>query len=795
LKALLVGVTAESESIVTRALGTYGHDQIVVVEGAAALELLRTSSPALVIVQAPLVDMTGAQFCHRARACLEGRDAIILVITGGVDELQSVLDAGATDLHATSLGAAALEIRVRIAERLVAEHAKLRDRELRFRRLFESGVAGVTISDLDGNFKEANDAFLRMLGYTHEEMVEGKLNWGVISPLDRLVSDTEDRIQLRATGFLPLRERDYIHKDGRHIAALEGSAMLEGTPDCISYVADISVRKREVEALRASEMQYRALFDHSPLPKYLYDHETLRFVAVNAATIRGYGYSREEFLRMTLDDIRSPEDPPKVEVSLEAHGLEATRSERHRRKDGSPLDVEVTVRKFDLGPRPCGLAVAVDVTNRNRMEDQLRQSQKMEAIGSLAGGVAHDFNNLLSVILGYGELLATDFMPGDPMRGDLQEILRAARCAADLTRQLLAFSRHQMLQPRVLDLNSAIEVVAKMLRRVVGEDVELSVLSGPDLGWVTADPGQIEQILMNLAVNARDAMPKGGKLTIETSNVEIDSTDALTRPEIKPGSYVVLAVSDTGGGMSPATRDRVFEPFFTTKEKGKGTGFGLSTVFGIVQQSGGSVFVESALGKGTTFTVYLPRADLAAGPSAVAVPENPTQRGTETILLVEDEEPVRAVVRTILQRQGYAVLAAESGGDALLICEQHKGPIDVLLTDVVMPRMSGRELSERLGPLRPDMKVLLMSGYTDDSILQHGVLHSDVAFLQKPITPETLSRKLREVIDSAPQAGRGRPASAAFKGPSAYERRSDTDIEATSGTFGVLDPKGPRKAG
>ncbi len=353
MKVLLAGMGQDSARIVGGVLGARGHEQLVAARGARALELAEAHSPELIIVDDDLGDMTAAEFCRRTRARAQGVDAVILVITNHNSELPAVLDAGATDFHTTALGPAALETRVLIAERLVQRHAHLRDREARFRRLFESGVAGVTIADLDGNFKEANEAFLHMLGYTQADTIGGKLNWGTITPLDRLVPDSEAREQLRATGFLPLREREYVHKDGHHVAALVGSAMLDGTNECISYVADISERKRIELALRTSEEQYRILFEHSPFVKFLYDQDTLRILAVNEAAVHNYGYSRAEFLEMTLANLRPEEDRAKflAHMSTVNHdpGSATPGVWRHRKKDGSVVDVDITVQKFSLG--------------------------------------------------------------------------------------------------------------------------------------------------------------------------------------------------------------------------------------------------------------------------------------------------------------------------------------------------------------------------------------------------------------------------------------------------------------
>jgi two-component system, cell cycle sensor histidine kinase and response regulator CckA len=381
-----------------------------------------------------------------------------------------------------------------------------------------------------------------------------------------------------------------------------------------------------------------------------------------------------------------------------------------------------------------------------KTQEQLLHAQKMEAVGRLAGGLAHDFNNILSVITSYAELVGIDHGTDAALCADIDEIKKASLRATALTRQLLAFSRQQVLSLRVLDLNQSIGAMENMLRRLLGADIDLTTLPASGLWNISADAGQIEQIVMNLAVNSRDAMPQGGQVTIETANVVLDEDDAQAHHGASEGSYVLLALTDTGSGMDKKTLARIFEPFFTTKETGKGTGLGLATVFGIVNQSGGHILVSSEPGKGTTFKVYFPRVTGAAEVRPSDRPGPDSSRGSETILLVEDDDQVRAVARGILRRNGYVVLEASNGGEALLICEQHASKIHLLLTDVVLPRMSGRQLAERLGAARPGMKVLFMSGYTDDAVFQQGVLDSTVAYLQKPLTPGTLTRKVSEVL-------------------------------------------------
>jgi PAS domain S-box-containing protein len=516
--------------------------------------------------------------------------------------------------------------------------------------------------------------------------------------------------------------------------------------------AERRARRKAEQALRESEERYRRIVETTNEGIVVVSREA-RVLFANQRIAGMLGVEAEGLAGCSLLDFFHEESRAlarqcllaEAEFSgqIEARLLRANGEDLWSLVDSAPI--------HDGSSRRVGcLVMVMDVSQRKRLEDQLRQAQKMEAIGKLAGGVAHDFNNLLSVVLSYSGLILAGLTPGDPLLSDILEIKKAGDRASELTRQLLAFSRQQVVTPRSLDLNQIVLGMEKMLRRLLGEDLTLSLLLDRRLSRISADPGQIEQIVMNLVVNARDAMPAGGQVTIETADVSLDAAYATAHHDVTPGPYVMLAITDTGSGMDSATQQHIFEPFFTTKERGRGTGLGLSTVFGIVKQSRGHIWVYSEAQRGTTFKVYFPRTDaIESRASSIPPPSAPgTLFGSETILLVEDEEQVRVAMCTVLRRHGYNVIEARNGGEAFLICEQYSAKIHLLLTDVVMPRMSGRELSERLAPMRPDMKVLYISGYTQNAIVHHGILDSDVAFVPKPFTPESLVERVRSVLDA-----------------------------------------------
>jgi two-component system, cell cycle sensor histidine kinase and response regulator CckA len=515
-------------------------------------------------------------------------------------------------------------------------------------------------------------------------------------------------------------------------------------------------RRQADAALRAQQELLRTVIDANPNRIFVKDWDG-RFTLANQTVAAIYGTTPEALLGKTDAELNPNRAASDAALQDDREVMESGRSKFIAEETVTDLagqprwfqTVKVPIAGRD-GTRRHVLGVATDITERKQLEEQFRQAQKMEAVGRLAGGVAHDFNNLLTAILGSADLVLDGLGPGGAEREEVEEIRKAALRAADLTRQLLAFSRQQVFTPTVLSLNDVVANMNKLLRRLLGEDVELRTALAEDLASVKADPNQLEQVILNLAVNARDAMPGGGRLTIETQNIELDEAYARRHLAGQQGPHVLLAVSDTGVGMDAETQTRIFEPFFTTKETGKGTGLGLATVYGIVRQSGGSIFVYSEPGKGATFKVYLPRVTEAVAPVAPAPAAPASVRGTETVLVVEDDATIRNIVRKVLTAQGYAVLTASDGHDAERVASAHAGAIDLLVTDVVMPGLNGRQVAERLVAKRKGLRVLYLSGYTDDAIVNHGVLDPGVAFLQKPFTPTVLARKVREVLESPP---------------------------------------------
>jgi PAS domain S-box-containing protein len=602
------------------------------------------------------------------------------------------------------------------------------------------------------------DAFRRALGEFRPDIVLADYTvpgFGGMAALEILKAEAPAIPLIIVTGSLDEETAAECIKAGAADYVLKTNLIRLGpaVSGALAYAQSQADKQVAESALRISERRFRALVEESWDAVALFAGDGTILYG-SPATTRLLGYDLTEFVGRNAMELIHPDDRAGVLVRLQ-EAMAAPRARVHvaarvRHKNGSWRYLEGVFTNLLDDPSVGAIVNNYrDVTDRRILEEQVILSQKMEAIGRLAGGVAHDFNNILTAIGGYSDLLLADLPPDDRRRHDVEEIHQATERAAALTQQLLAFSRRQVLQPKVINLNGLVPDIEKMLRRLIGEDILFATVLHPSLGNVRADPGQLEQVIVNLAVNARDAMLDGGRLTIETRNVELDEAYTAEHPAVKPGRYVMLAVTDTGVGMDEETKARIFEPFFTTKVRGKGTGLGLATVYGIVQQTGGHIWPYSEPGRGTTMRVYLPRVDARADPierPRDAAPE--TLRGSETILVVEDEAPVRAVTRQLLERNGYTVLEAPDGPAALALVDGEAGGrhIDLLLTDVIMPGMSGRELAAQLNARRPNVRVLFMSGYTDDAVVRHGMLEPGLAYLEKPFRPTALLRKVRGVL-------------------------------------------------
>ncbi len=656
----------------------------------------------------------------------------------------SITMLGAAGITIVTLMILALAVLTSVFERRLSEQGlELESAEQRYRLLFERSPAGVIRTALDGRILDCNLACARMFGYSTREELIG-------SSTADLYFDRDGRkaflAKLQKAKSLPDHEECLRRRDGSKVWVLGSATLVEGK----NGAPDVSERTFvDITARRIAEEKFRKAFNANPEPITIAAISDSRFLDVNESFLRVTGHSREAVIGSTSMDLQfwvRPEDRAAFIELLKRQGSVRDQEITFRTKSGEIRTASNSAELIEVDGQECVIAIFRDITEQKSLEKQLRQTQKMEAIGQLSGGIAHDFNNLLSVIIGYSEVLEQRLPPGDPLHKECSQIKKAGQSAASLTRQLLAFSRQQVLEPKILDLNAIVLNVEKMLRRLIGEHIDLKTNLDPALGNVVADQSQIEQVIINLAVNARDAMKNGGKLMISTANVELDEDYARRHPPQLPGPYVQLTVTDTGVGMDAETQAHIFEPFFTTKEIGKGTGLGLSTVYGVVRQSGGHVWVYSEPELGAEFKIYLPRAGRTARAQQSPMAPAESLRGSETILLVEDEEALRGLARSLLEDSGFTVLEAGDPQAALENALRHNGPIHLLLTDMVMPGMNGRELAKQMIHARPEMKVVYMSGYT--GFTQVAPTDTEVTLLSKPFTRETLLTKVREALKS-----------------------------------------------
>jgi PAS domain S-box-containing protein len=715
---------------------------------------LATHAVDLILLDLGLGDAQGLEAVRRAHAAAP---RVPLVVLTGLDDesvaAQSLREGAQDYLVKGQIETRGLLRALRYAiERKGLEETLFQEKE-RAEVTLNSIADGVICTDTSGGITFVNLVAEKLTGWSWLEAAGRPIN-DVLRILDAASGEAvPDQMEIAVREdrtVRPSSDRLLRGHDGLEIPIDHAVSPIHDRDGLITGAVIVF---RDVSAARASEGRYRGLLEAAPDAMVVVD-QLGKIVLLNARAEAQFGYSRDELLgqpvtaiipegfaeRLVADDLRSAADALAQQIGT---GIELAAL----RRDGTGFPIEIMLSPLENSDGILVTAAIRDISVRKALETQLFLAQKMEAVGHLAAGIAHDFNNLLTAIHGFGELLGRSLPDGDPRRADLGEILRAADRASELTRQLVAFSRRQILQLRVLDPAEVVEGIAPMLRLLMGERIALVTRTQPDLGNVMADLSQLEQVILNLAVNARDAMSEGGKLTIETENVDWDADYAGAHAEVSPGPYVMLAVSDTGEGMDAHTKARAFEPFFTTKEPGKGTGMGLATVYGIVKQSNGSIYLYTEPGLGTTVKVYLPRVGDEATPVVAAVPAHAATTGSETILLVEDNAAVRTFARRVLEVQGYTVLEAACGAEALPLAASQTGPLHLLITDVAMPGMQGHQLAQQLRANRPDLPVLYVSGYTENSVIAQGIREREVVFLQKPFTAEALGSAVRGAIE------------------------------------------------
>ncbi len=751
-------------TLIVKSLNKEGFEAQGVANGAAAVERAAAESSLVLLLDQKLPDMTGRDIVHALSQ--RGIPAHFIMMTGQGDERLAVemMKLGAADYLVKDLALndrlpgvlARVFHTIETERKLLASQGALRESEEKHRILLDESSDPIFAFNPDGQYRYVNRAFAVGVGRKQEEII-GKKIWDVFpkDEADKRYAAVKWVFENKVAKIIEVR---VPRPDGDQYYLTTVKPILNAQDEVVVAICiskNITERKRAEEALRVSEARFKAQYQGSPIPTFTWQKCDDDFILkdCNEAAKKTTGDNTSRFIGKAAKQIY-PDSSDILKHMQRCYGEQCVIRNEWMSEHFMPGRLVLTTYAFV--PPDFVLVHVDDITDRKRAEEerekleaQLNQAQKMESVGRLAGGVAHDFNNMLGVILGYTELALAKVPPSDPLQDDLKEILKAANRSAEVTRQLLVFARKQTIAPQALDLNETVEGMLKMLRRLIGEDIDLAWLPGTGLWLIKMDPSQIDQILANLCVNARDAIADFGKITIETSKVTVDQAYCAKHPDAVPGDFVLLAVSDDGCGMGQEILDNLFEPFFTTKDVDKGTGLGLATVYGIVKQNNGFINVYSEPGKGTTFRIYLPRLETLGDQDRKKDPVALDAQGSETILLVEDEPAILKMTKTMLERQGYTVLGANGPGQALGLAREHSGQIHLLMTDVIMPDMNGRELCQHLLSIHPNLKRLFMSGYTADVIAHHGVLDSDVYYIQKPFSMGALAAKLREVLDQA----------------------------------------------